>query len=156
MNSVPSLIQANSGSPNCRMELFHGNEARSDEVSRPLVATLLLLSNNFLACLLIWAARLRETPLFWLNAGGYSEGLRDWVKVGFPVLYTVDLILVALAFLIVLRSARLTPRLARIGLSLALVQALLLMFAAGLAVENNLKNIWEGRPLHWHAGDTVE
>ena len=82
MNSVPTLTQATSVTPNCRMELFHGNDARSDELSRPLVATLLLLGNTFLAGLLIWAARLRETPLFWRNAGGYSEGLRDWVKIG--------------------------------------------------------------------------
>ena len=138
------------------MELFHGNDARSDELSRPLVATLLLLGNTFLAGLLIWAARLRETPLFWRNAGGYSEGLRDWVKIGFPVLYGVDLILVALAFFVVLRAARVAPRLARVGLTFALIQALLLLFAAGLAVQNNLQNIWEGRPLHWHAGETVE
>lgn len=138
------------------MELFHANDARSDDVARPLVATVLLLGNTLLAGLLIWAARLRETPLFWRNAGGYSEGLRDWVKIGFPVLYGVDLLLVALAFFVVLRAARVTPRLARLGLCLALIQALLLMFAAGLAVENNLRNIWEGRPLHWHPGDTVE
>jgi hypothetical protein len=138
------------------MELFHGNDARSDEVARPLVATLLLLANTFLAGLLIWAARLRETPLFWRNAGGYSEGLRDWIKIGFPVLYSVDFLLVLLAFFVVLRAARVTPRLARLGLCLALIQASLLMFAAGLAVENNLRNIWEGRPLHWHPGDTVE
>lgn len=112
---------------------------------------LILLANTLLALALLWAAHLRETPLFWRNAGGYSVGFREFVRVGFPVFFVLDVLLVGASTYVLIRARRTVPSVVWTGLCVAVVQGMLLTAVAGFAVQNNLSNLWHGRPLHWHS-----
>jgi CBS domain containing-hemolysin-like protein len=96
-------------------------------------------------------AWLRETPSFWRNAGGYPVALRHLVLVGFYpalVIYFFSLIFGSVVGWQLLRARH------RSGGILLLACALnwLLFFAiTAVVLWNNVDNIMNGRPLHYHA-----
>jgi hypothetical protein len=56
-------------------------EASGNQESEPILwLVLALLGNGILCVMLVVAAVLRETPEFWLNAGGYPVMLRGCVR----------------------------------------------------------------------------
>lgn len=118
-------------------------------VDRVEGSVVLLAVNTLPALVLLAAAILRETPIFWRNAGGYSVELRDAIHWGFPPLLVADVVLVAFLVVGVFRKGFLHLRQARVGLVLATIQILLLGVTTERVVHNNIANLWNGRPLHW-------
>lgn len=113
-----------------------------------------LAINVLLLIVLLAFSYLREDPLFWTNEGGWPSTARSLVRIlYYPLLALEFLLLVALsATSVYLISMR------RTAASLAIV---LLPMLWGLyfmvivnSVANNLSNLWNGRPLHWHADRT--
>ena len=86
---------------------------------------------------------LREVPSFWLNSGGYPEWLRSLVGIGYyPFLGVVTAL-----------HWGLPPwRRSQRGLDWFLwsVSTLLWLLSLLCAGWNNLENLLDGRPLHWH------
>jgi hypothetical protein len=109
----------------------------------------LLLTGFGLAMLA--AAALRETPLFWLNAGGYPVELRRWVLAFFyPALaaYVVWLVASSAVGCVLLRGG---GRAAVVYLLAAALNWLLLAVMATVIVWNNVQNLLQGLPLHYHS-----
>jgi hypothetical protein len=92
----------------------------------------------------------RETPLFWRNSGGYPVWLRMFVLYAFyPALlgYTGYLTWVALLAVKAVRRGGLST-----GLMVLLIGLWFLHTAIMLVVlANNLVNLMDGRPVHWHS-----
>lgn len=128
---------------------MHDSSARP--VTRLLGATMLLGANTLLVMMLFEAAWLRETKQFWLNSGGYPVLLRDLVKFAFPPCFATDVVFVGVVGLAFLRHKSAHPRLANLGLFLAVLQAILLGGVMSVIAANNLDNLINGRPLHWKA-----
>jgi hypothetical protein len=92
---------------------------------------------------------LKETPVFWRNAGGYPVGLRFFV-LDFYYPITALLLVCGLAQLVRLFRG---GRPSRAELILVLAFWVLFSSGSGLLVANNVVNAIEGRPLHWHSND---
>jgi len=96
-------------------------------------------------------AMLRETPSFWRNSGGFSVGLRDLVFSSFyPSLAIYFFGLVSGSF----TAWQLLRARSRSGGFLLLACGLnWLLFLVILTVVlcNNIENVMNGRPLHYHA-----
>ena len=94
---------------------------------------------------------LREEPIFWTNEGGAAIGLRDLVRDTYYPLLALEFLLLA-AFsgvsIHLLSSRRTSANLAVI--MLPMLWGLYFLVIAN-SVANNLDNLWNGRPLHWHA-----
>jgi formate hydrogenlyase subunit 3/multisubunit Na+/H+ antiporter MnhD subunit len=118
-------------------------------VVRLLTAAVLLGLNTALALLLLLAGWLRETPHFWRNAGGFPVLVRELVKYGFAPCFSVDVLLVGAAGVVIWRHRRAHRELARLGLLLAALQTLLLAGVMMVVTANNLDNLINGRPFHW-------
>lgn len=93
-------------------------------------------------------AWLRETPLFWRNAGGWSEWFRDTVRLSFWPLLLVQTVGLAAStgWGVLLPDPRRGHLILRLG-------ALMLLWMAwtgmlGFVLANNLVNLLEGRPIH--------
>ena len=106
--------------------------------------------NGGLAGLLLLAALWRETPTFWRNAGGYPLWLRDIVYIlYYPALTVYFVGLASLSWM----SIRLLASGYKSGVILfavSLVQWVLLTVIVTITVWNNVDNLLNGRPLHWH------
>lgn len=103
-----------------------------------------------LAGVLVYFACLRETPLFWTNAGGYPIWLRDMVLETFYPLLSMYGGLVAFLSWQWIRKPSHSARL----FWMEAVSVLVLWSAGGLVtvivVANNVSNLIEGRPFHSH------
>jgi hypothetical protein len=101
---------------------------------------------------LLLVACLRETPLFWQNAGGWPVWFRDLVKLGFyPGLFAFGFLVVRV---VASGSAPHKPpaRGRRLWWSLlSLTQIFLLIAILAIISWNNLVNLVEGAALHRHA-----
>ncbi|MCB1126928.1 MAG: hypothetical protein KDM81_10555 [Verrucomicrobiae bacterium] len=114
-------------------------------------AILLALVDTVLLAVIGVFAWWREDPVFWQNSGGWPVGLRAFVRVGFLPLLILHLGLLLWLTWLGLRS------LLRRGVSLLLLGALPPLWVGTLAVVawllvNNVLNLLEGRPFHWHPG----
>ncbi len=89
---------------------------------------------------------LRETPIFWHNSGGYPVGLRMFVLDFYQPITAVLLLAGVWRGLALLRP----NGSARRNIGLTLILWTLLMLGIGLMAANNMINLIEGRPLHWH------
>ncbi len=104
-----------------------------------------------LGLVVLAAALLRESPLFWHNAGGYSEDLRALVRIAFypaVVIYFTGIMSGSFIGWRLLRAGR------RSGGVLLLACAFnWLLFAAitTMVLCNNIENLLQGHPLHYHA-----
>ena len=100
---------------------------------------------------LLAAALLRESPAFWRNAGGYSEDLRALVLAAFypaVFIYLIGLLTGSFFGWRLLRAGRRSG-----GVLLLACTINWLLFAAITTVVlcNNLDNLLQGHPLHYHA-----
>ena len=133
---------------------MHRTRARHSPSPFAQLTIIGLAINVLLLIVLLAFSYLREDPLFWTNEGGWPSTARNLVRIlYYPLLALEFLLLVALSetsvYLISMR---------RTAASLAIV---LLPMLWGLyfmvivnSVANNLSNLWNGRPLHWHADPT--
>ena len=104
-----------------------------------------------LGLMVLAAALLRETPLFWHNSGGYSEDLRALVQIAFypaVAIYLIGLMSGSFFGWQLLRAGRRSG-----GVLLLACSFNWLLFAAITTVVlcNNLDNLLQGHPLHYHA-----
>lgn len=110
--------------------------------------------NFFSLIALIAFSYLREEPLFWTNEGGWSSGLRELVRTAYYPLLALEFLLLAAfsgASIRFLSSRRASASLAVI--LLPLLWGLYFLVIAN-SVANNLDNLLNGRPLHWHPDAT--
>lgn len=91
---------------------------------------------------------LRESPMFWRNAGGYPVELREFVlETYYPV--TGALLLSCAIGIVQAVRGGLMRRITLVGW---LVLTLAVGFGLAFAGANNLVNLMDGRPLHNHPG----
>lgn len=94
---------------------------------------------------------LKETPLFWLDVGGYPIWLRAFVlNFYYPLLAVV--VLSFLLFGVFLLMAALQRRYMEIlGYVCAIAPgAALFLVSIGILIANNIANLMQGLPLHHH------
>ena len=97
------------------------------------------------------AVVLKETPIFWRNAGGYPVALRDWVlDLYYPALTIYFVWLAASTGMgwLMLRSG---IRSGIIHLLVAALNWMLLAIIVTIGIWNNVENLLQGQPLHHHA-----
>jgi len=123
-------------------------------MSRPrsAIEIILVMGVNGMAGLLLFASTvLRETPEFWRNEGGYPVFLRNLVYFGdYPLLILVFSGTTAGTLL----AWRLLGSHRGIAIGLLLLSALQwMLFVIILVVMlwNNVENLLNGRPLHYHS-----
>lgn len=106
--------------------------------------------NFLLLIVLITFSYLREEPIFWTNAGDWPIWLREMVQDSYYPLILLELVLLtAFSWIsIQLLSTRSTSASLAV-LLLPMLWGLLFLLVAN-SVANNLENLWNGRPLHWH------
>ena len=104
----------------------------------------------FLTVVVVEFVRFREDRSFWLD-GSSSARLRSFVcEMFYPVVWMQTALLIRItwgAFVGHFQSIRLGLAQPAIILLLWLAHAASLLFA----VQNNVVNVLQGRPLHWHA-----
>jgi len=96
-------------------------------------------------------ATLKETPLFWHNAGGYPVELRALVLDAFYPAYFIYFFWLAFETLIAWRLLRLFPRTGTVLLLASTANWLLLAVITTVMLWNNVENLLQGLPLHYHA-----
>jgi hypothetical protein len=93
---------------------------------------------------------LRESPLFWRNAGGYPVALREFVLGTY---YPFTGLLLLSGGLGITQSIAGGTRLRRSTVVGWLIVAGITGFGLAYAGANNLANLMDGRPLHAHAAE---
>jgi hypothetical protein len=93
---------------------------------------------------------LRETPMFWRNAGGYSVEFREFVLEGFYVCVVGSIIMLMFGVITLVNSHR-SWGIWIFHVSMVLLSGLVLATSGVIVVSNNIANLWEGRPLHDHS-----
>ena len=112
-----------------------------------IIATCIVLC---LGVLLVWFAILRENPVFWTPAGGYSKRLQDLVLHTYLPLWFVDAgVLVGLGMVCCSRLGR-SLRFFVVEVWLLAMCSALLATSAIISVTNNVLNLIHGQPLHHH------
>ena len=108
--------------------------------------TLALLINLLLLQLVIW----KEDSMFWRNAGGYPVGLRNMVEIIFYPLLTLQFYLLIIAS--VLQARATSDQGPARGTFLTALVLLWLLFAGvpTVLMWNNIDNLLNSRPLHYH------
>ncbi|WP_295582924.1 hypothetical protein [uncultured Lamprocystis sp.] len=137
--------------------VLHANRTRSrardhtQSNAAPLIAGAVV--NLLLLLVLMIFSYLREEPMFWTNAGGCSKEAQDLVaSLYYPLLLLELFILLAFSWV----SIRLLiSRHASARLSVVMLPTLWGLFFVIMlnSLANNLENLLNGRPLHWHPGD---
>ena len=98
---------------------------------------------------LIFLSMLRETPMFWRNAGGFPVILRDLVWLLFyPGLLGLTAACVTHSWLAFARMRQSKSR--SLVLSVVIMQWMLWMGVVLIAFWNNISNFIQGLPLHQH------
>ena len=100
--------------------------------------------------LVLMGATLKETPLFWLNAGGYPEEVRSLLLVAFYPAYLVYFFWLTF---VTFTSWRLIRDFKHAGTLLLLasgVNWLLLAVSTTIVIWNNIENLLQGLPFHSH------
>ena len=119
----------------------------------PLGAGSLLLG-LLLTCfglVILAGAILRETPPFWLNAGGYPVALRDWVRLGFYPGLGVYFLLQGGYFISGFKLLRQNIPSGAILLLASVFNGMLSAVILTVVIWNNVANLLQGLPLHSHA-----
>ena len=116
---------------------------------RPIFLLVSIFNLAFAGAVLA-GALLRETPMFWQNAGGFPIWLRGLVLIAFYPGLLLSLVLTAGGILLLLKSLRAGARAGFGSWVLWLLQAALLLAALAVMGWNNISNLIEGAPLHQH------
>lgn len=93
-------------------------------------------------------ALLKESPLFWRNAGGFSVAFRDWVLHTF---YPSFFLLAGFLLFLTLNGARHFRFIKAhpfISISPLLLAWIVLAATGAVVVADNLQNIFHGQPVH--------
>jgi hypothetical protein len=93
---------------------------------------------------------LKENVHFWRNAGGYPVPLREFtLHFYYPILFVSLVICCALSWRL-LRRYTVRYYCPIFSCGLVLLPWCLLFLNCGVLVANNINNMIEGRPLHYH------
>lgn len=92
----------------------------------------------------------RESPQFWLNAGGYPLWLRAGVRVGYYPLLALNGLGVAWLFASLIRRPPAFLWQFRTQALWLAALSVLTGISVALALANNINNFIAHRPLHWH------
>ncbi len=95
-------------------------------------------------------AWLKEQPLFWRNIGGWPVWLREMVRLFFYPFLGLELVALlgfSLAITYWIGQGRLHSG---AGILMLVVLWGLILAVIAIVVANNLVNLMEGRPWHWH------
>jgi hypothetical protein len=106
---------------------------------------------NFLFLIVLMAfSYLREEPIFWTNAGDWPVWLREMVQSSYYPLMFLEFLLLTVFSGVSIQL--LSTRAQSASLSVILLPILwgLLFVVIANSIANNLDNLWNGRPLHWH------
>ena len=95
-------------------------------------------------------ALFRETPLFWLNVGGYPVELRDLVLANFYPSFAVYFFGLMFGSVVGWQLLRARRRSGGILLLACMLNWLLFAAITTMVLWNNVENVMEGRPLHYH------
>lgn len=132
---------------------MHRHSANSDYITEILVGSgifIATLAAIGVEVVLVWFAILRENQAFWTNAGGYPIWLRDLVRLSFMPLGVLTLLaLVALTMACFSRVCRSLRFFAIEGVLLVMCWGLF-STTAYIALNNNIRNLIEGRDFHSH------
>lgn len=117
---------------------------------RSLVFVAATLANLLLLGVLFWFVHLKEQPLFWRNDGGWPVWLRELVLIFFYPLTGIELSLLLVLTWTGCQCVGASHRLmvARIG-GLVVSWGFFLLVMS-ILVTNNVINLLENRPMHWH------
>jgi len=123
-------------------------EPQKDATTAKLTRVALVILGLALSILLFYFVLLRESPVFWMNIGGYPLWLRDVVEITYYPLFFLNLgILISLSSLLFSY-----PPISR---TIMWIEAGMISFLWGcfgiifvMNVANNVCNLMEGRPLH--------
>jgi len=121
--------------------------SRSEIFSALLLAFLLTL----FGLLIIIGATLKETPSFWLNLGGYPEELRAILLVAFYPAYGIYFLWLTIVTLTAWRLLRVFKLTGTVLLLASGVNWLLLAISTTIVVWNNVENLLQSLPFHYHA-----
>ncbi len=95
---------------------------------------------------------LKENPLFWRNAGGYSVALRQGVLLWYyPLLAVNTLISIVYSGLAAGARQRLLSQSSILAIGVAVLLWAMLFLNIGLLIANNVENVLNGKPVHYHS-----
>lgn len=101
--------------------------------------------------LVLIGATLKETPIFWRNAGGYPEELRALLLAAFYPGYFLYFLWLTFVTLAAWRLMRVFKQAGTVLLLASGVNWLLLAAATTIVIWNNVENLLQGLPFHYHA-----
>jgi hypothetical protein len=108
-----------------------------------LLTVLLLVANTGFTLL-------KENPWFWRNAGGYSIELRQAVLSFYYPLLGLNFLLCLIYSGLAAAHQPLFGRISLWAIGVALLLWSMLFLNIGLLTANNLQNVLNGRPVHYH------
>jgi hypothetical protein len=111
-----------------------------------MLVTLMILC---LGMLLVWFAILRENQVFWTNAGGYPVWLRDLVCWTYLPLFAMAVVCLSVGT-VCLPKVSGSIRFFVVEILVLLLCWGLLAASAYIALDNNIRNLIEGREFHHH------
>ncbi len=132
-----------------------GNAPETPALNHAFLRGALLLMLILPSLGLPYLAMLRETPAFWTNAGGYPLWLRDTAACFLPLLAGQFTLLFLALVGICLRPAR-SVSAWWIELGTIVAAGLVCAGSAAMVISNNVENLLEGRPLHYHPQTRLE
>jgi hypothetical protein len=110
---------------------------------------------NFLFLIVLMAfSYLREEPIFWTNAGGWPIWLREIVQTSYYPLMLLEFLLLTAFSGVSIQLLSTRSRSANLAVILLPMLWGLLFLVIANSVANNLDNLLNGRPLHWHPDAT--
>jgi len=127
----------------------NGKKQRVSLFANVLLRRVLLPVAVLFGSLLPYFAVLRETPDFWTNAGGYPLWLREWVGCFIPMFLGHLVLVFFIASSLVLGTAQ-SVRTWWLEAGILALVVMLSAVSAAIALANNISNLIDGRPVHYH------
>ncbi|WP_295446345.1 hypothetical protein [uncultured Thiodictyon sp.] len=106
---------------------------------------------NFLFLIVLMTfSYLREEPIFWTNAGDWPIWLREMVQSSYYPLILLEFLLLAAFSGVTIQQLSARSQSASLAvIALPILWGLLFLVVVNSAA-NNIENIWNNRPIHWH------
>ena len=96
------------------------------------------------------ATTLKETPIFWRNAGGYPVELRALVLAAFYPAYFIYFFWLLFGTFMAWRLLRTFKRAGTVFLMACMANWMMLAVSTTIVIWNNVQNLLEGLPFHYH------